>query len=99
MGEIALLHLSSLNLETGLLTFDRPKSHLKEQRLELSECLAELASLTQIIACQAEHALHQPEQFRALAEQSGILCQPESRQRGATVRPFGGGQRVGKVEK
>ena len=37
VGEIALLRLSSLNLETGLLTFDRPKSHLKEQRLELSE--------------------------------------------------------------
>lgn len=41
VGEIALLPISSLNLETGLLTFDRPKSHLKDQRLELSaEALA-----------------------------------------------------------
>jgi len=37
VGEIALLTVSQINLETGLLTFDRPKSHLKEQRLELSE--------------------------------------------------------------
>jgi integrase len=37
VGEIALLKLSSLDLEAGILTLDRPKTHLKEQRLELPE--------------------------------------------------------------
>lgn len=37
VGEIALLTLSSLDLETGILTLDRPKTHLKEQRLELPD--------------------------------------------------------------
>src|SRR5258708_24544213 len=35
--EMALLKLSSLDLEPGILTLDRPKTHLKQQRLELPE--------------------------------------------------------------
>lgn len=37
VGEIALLKLSSLDLETGMLTLDRPKTHLKAQRLLLPD--------------------------------------------------------------
>lgn len=43
VGEIALLTLSSLDLEAGLLTFDRPKTHLKEQRLALPDELLAVA--------------------------------------------------------
>ncbi len=35
VGEVVRLTLSSLNEETGLLTFDRPKTHLKNQHQEL----------------------------------------------------------------